>query len=639
MHDADKLRLQVVIPAYQPLHATGEALAEQLHRVYLPLIDALEASPHAVVALHFGGHLLDYFARHHEGLLMRLKNLCRRGQIEILSGLFYGGFVSHLAEQDVRSQIEMAREYWESFIGEAPAGFWLPELAWAAELPRLFSDTNLQYGFVSDSQLRPWAPAPCPSLGCVERAGCVTTAFVLNSAASGALASCSPRLWLDDLSRQPHDAHLCSAWVRAEDLAQAIGGPAAFFAALSAPHPAVRLTLPRTNFTEVRPTHSGIVVREVVPSELSPSLSERCQYGDFVATHPEVALLQRRLVRGSQKLRDVIAVMEDERLEEDWSDNLATAQRFIFAAQTPEALWQGRHQGFADPALRDAVVRHLSQAEVVLDTLVQGNEAWIGCEELDLDADLRDEVWISTIELAAWVAPARGAQIYCIDNRATDTTVLDASQTHGPVPRGICGTFLPAQTTAEQFFATQVGQPWQPRGAWMVQQNGIDADGDCSFTCSVHSEGPAMSGSQTHLGVSRRVHVPIEGAQVHITDVVASNRPDEGFWVCQIPLRLGTQPQSLRVNGQDTPLLACMTLSDVSELELWGGQQLGVAINFVAPVDLWATPLNLTASCVPGAGGLLLAPRVALAGEVRLSWSLRLLAPRHQSADLPEGSH
>src|SRR5689334_11421436 len=111
---AERVPLQIVIPFHQPVSAGPEALDQALERCYLPLLDAIEARADARVALHFSGHLLDHLARSHEAVLMRLKELQKNGQVEVLGGLFYGGIPSILPEVDVRGQIEMTGQFWES---------------------------------------------------------------------------------------------------------------------------------------------------------------------------------------------------------------------------------------------------------------------------------------------------------------------------------------------------------------------------------------------------------------------------------------------------------------------------------------------------------------------------------------------
>ena len=85
--------------------------------------------------------------------MLKLRDLVQAGQIEVLGGLFYSAPPALISEVDVRGHIEMMGQFWESYLGGFPRGFWLPELAWCAEVPRLLQDAGLEYSFASAAQL------------------------------------------------------------------------------------------------------------------------------------------------------------------------------------------------------------------------------------------------------------------------------------------------------------------------------------------------------------------------------------------------------------------------------------------------------------------------------------------------------
>jgi len=366
---------QVVVPFHQPLHATSAELDEVIETRYQPLLDAIAARSDARLALHFDGRLLDHLARYHRQVLDQTKTLNEAGQIEILGGLFYGGKPALLPELDVRGQIEMSAEFWESTIGVRPVGFWLPELAWCAELPRLLSDTGLEYGFVSDAQL---ATADHQGLGLLSRADQRMPVFILDSAASQALPAPEPDDWVAGLKQSEG---VVSVWVRASALSP--GGMAEgwlndWLDALGREE--LPLVLPSLALAAVRPA-SRLVLRPEV--------------GSAEFTSYAVDTLYRRMLQQSEKLRECIATMEEDELEEKWSDALATAQRLVFAAQAPEP-----HGDTPDPAIRRAVSAKLIEAANLIDALTQEDD-WIAAEELDHDGDLIDEVHVATAVVQA----------------------------------------------------------------------------------------------------------------------------------------------------------------------------------------------------------------------------------------------
>jgi len=121
-------------------------------RCLLPLLEALARKPELRVALHFTGHLLDCVSRRQPAVWPRSKELVNAGQAKSWAAL-YGGIPRLLSEFDVRGQVEMTAEYWESALTSPPAGFWLSELAWCSDLPRLFDENRPHLRFVSSGQV------------------------------------------------------------------------------------------------------------------------------------------------------------------------------------------------------------------------------------------------------------------------------------------------------------------------------------------------------------------------------------------------------------------------------------------------------------------------------------------------------
>src|SRR5690349_21425413 len=120
------VRLHLVVPCHQSLTATEQELGERWDSTYAPLLEVADKDG-VRLALHFSGHMLDWLAKRREDVLLRVKDLAKAQKLEILGGLFYGAFPQLLSELDVRGQVQMMSEFWESLLGWAPQGFWLPE--------------------------------------------------------------------------------------------------------------------------------------------------------------------------------------------------------------------------------------------------------------------------------------------------------------------------------------------------------------------------------------------------------------------------------------------------------------------------------------------------------------------------------
>lgn len=688
MAPKDLIRIHVVVPFAQPLTATDEVMAEATRTCYVPLLDALEQAENVRLTLHFSGHVLDYMARRQEAFMLRLKALMKRGQIEILGGLFYGGMPGLVPEADLRGQIEMASEFWDSYVGHVPKGFWLPALSVTPELPRLLDETGLDYGFVADTQLHPRQGASTDvGLGVLERGGLTTGLFVLDQQLSRMLPGTDVPSWMTQAAARgkanPHK--LLSVWVRAESLGlepgthahvHAKGWLAAFFHALSEGK-VFEPVLPGDTYPNVRPT-CALRLGDVCAPALgqAPGTEAVTDWADYPFLFAEVDVLLRRMLRASARLRDAIATMEDEGLEEAWSDKLATAQRLVFSAQSHDAYWQGLRPGFTTPALRDATFARVARAEAILDMLMfdaQGT-GFVAIDEEDRDGDLAEEIFVSTSKLMAWLVPATGGDLRALDDRARECNVLDAgsrryepffetiTQGHaliadatvpkirgqGRAPKKRSKSHLPmevdkverlgmrqwvvAADTTPQDLLTGAAPDLKPASiAWDVLRNGVVDEADPSYTLA-QIGGFALKGpGKRQLEVQRETTISMDAPELVTTCRLSLSGQGAVRWALEVPVRLGTGPMHLSVDGELAEVKE-RCFQNVKHVQLDGqdGQSLvmGLEGEDGQVIDLWCMPLVTTVQDLDGFGavtqGFVLMPTVVLEGEacVRVHISL-----------------
>ncbi|MEE8408008.1 MAG: alpha-amylase/4-alpha-glucanotransferase domain-containing protein [Myxococcota bacterium] len=682
------IRLQVVIPFHQPLHVTELELEGVCERCYIPIIDQICASQRAKVVLHFTGHILDYFSRQQPELLMRLKTMVKAEQIEILGGLFYGGPPLLLPELDVRGQIEMMAEYWESFIGATPTGMWLPQLAWSRELPRLLDETGLDYGFVSRSQIAGDA-SDLPPLVSLERGGQTFPAFLIEPDLSRSLPGKPVDAWIESViaAAGERDGVLMSVWVRAESLGLEPGTAAwcleqgwleRFLAAVGGQRPEVQTILPRAGFRGARPA-LPVQLNDGIAPELQPCGPKpgRIDWPEFIASFSEVDTLYRRMLRVSGKLRDTIGTMEEEELEDDWSDVLATAQRLVFSAQSADAYWRGPQPGFSDPVVRDAVVERLATAAIMIDTMVQGDEDWIATEEEDCDADLVDEILVSNRLLSAWIAPARGGLIRSIDDRRAARTVLDVGvrrhepffeamaqaptitsptdvgvdtvgqdalrrgesllRLSGDLPTiaddcehiGIRELLLDADAVAGEFFsgALESGPATDPVE---VLQNAIDEEGNGTYTLETRRRCTLQGVRPRTVTITRTLSVPIDAAEIKLDYNLELEGEGGALLAIEIPVRLGSGPLRLTINDGVVDTIEAEH-PDATRVSVQAEDDSAVQLKLEPAQDVWVLPIRTTLRDLEGYRavdqGVVVVPVVRLEGRGQVSITLILQPP------------
>ncbi|MEM6731970.1 MAG: alpha-amylase/4-alpha-glucanotransferase domain-containing protein, partial [Myxococcota bacterium] len=647
----EPIQLQLVIPFHQPLSVGSDELAEACERFYEPFVARVEAHEGLQLTLHFGGHLLDYLSRNREDLLMRLRALYQAGRIEILSGLFYGGIPALLPEEDVRGQLQMGSEYWESLLGEAPTGVWFPELAWTSEIPRFLSESEALYGFGSSSQFQR-GEYPTRGLGVLERSGHKLATYLLDDTLSRSIVGSDVDRWVDSVvdraSGLPRP--VISVWVRGERLGFEPGSHAwafergwldSFMKALGGGRSEIQSVRPVDSFDSVRPV-TAVKLNHGCADVVEPDAGSvaSVDWYDFLQNFQEVDTLARRMLRASDKLRETVTLMEEESLEAEWSGQLATAQRLLFSAQAPDAYWRGRGAGFSDPLVRSATYARLIEAEQMIDTLVQGPDDFIAEEEDDRDGDLLDEVIIATRYLTAWLDPNQGGRLRTLDDRIGVQTLLDVpprrSETFfhraseapfasaveleargprgplDPLPRrehelvletdrsarcGLRDWILDDGTSAAELFSGSALDLTPEFPVWELLRSEIDDEGDLSFHLETQAELPLAGVSRRTLSVRRGVHIPIDQPEVAIDAQISGVDGERLLYATEFPIRI-TEP-ALWVDEQP---------HEPSQSEFHGAREVAVRsedgttvrLRFYRPVDVWADRIRTTLKDVDG---------------------------------------
>jgi hypothetical protein len=621
----DPVALQLVLTFHQPLSAQEKTIDRAAMEIYRPLLTRLKTYPSARLALHIDGHVLDRFSQTHEDLLQLIKDLAGSGQVEILGGPFYGAAPALVTEADIRGQIEMMAEYWESLLGVAPQGFWLQDLAWSVEVPRLLDETGLTYGFVSPVQLDGDA-ASFPSLGTIARGSQRIAAFLLDDEASAVVAIPHASAWLEAIATRAksRDAALTTAWQRAElllpeesalpqwdELLQALGGGRQDLASV----------LPALTFISARPAAPvELIDRSVL--ELAPYSTggPPASWVDFPRRHNGIDTLMRRVQRASDKLREAIATMEDESIEESWSDTLATAQRLVFGAQCPEAFRPSLPPD-QRRVLQQSALKRIVQAETMIEQLVQGNEDWIATEEEDRDGDLVDEIFVSNGYLSLWFAPTDEGSIRTLDDRRAQANLVDLDSSG----RGVRTFWLEAQTTAERFFSESNGDLVVASEPGEITDNRIDEDGDASFHFKQHTVHYLDDAGSERILVNRELRVPIDTAEIRLTHQVTG--PNDRTLLCavQLPLRLVTAPAHVLIDGNELAL-AQTHETEGELLRFLTDDGAGLEIQLSSKSRIWLAPGGKQGgiAVVPALRVVVVSP---FCGTGESGLTLRLLAP------------
>jgi len=97
---------------------------------------------------------------------------------------------------------------------------------------------------------------------------------------------------------------------------------------------------------------------------------------------------------------------------------LELAQDHLYQGQCNCSYWHGAFGGIYLPHLRNAVYHHLLTAETALEKALGRPEKWVEATNEDYDFDGLQEIRLANDQVAAWIAPKSGGQIYELDVRS-----------------------------------------------------------------------------------------------------------------------------------------------------------------------------------------------------------------------------
>jgi len=446
------LKLLIAIHNHQPDGNFGHVFQQAYDDCYRPLLQALSDAPHVRVALHHTGALFEWIERERPEYFEELRALVQRGQVELLGGGFYEPMLAVLPERDARGQIEMMSSFVEQRFGVRPEGMWLAERVWEPALAKLIADAGMKFTLVDDGHFRAaGVDGQLRGYYVTEKAGTPLAIFPIDKRLREAIPFCKAWETMDvlDAVRESTPAHLDAAatygddgekfgvwpktkeWVFApnhwlREFHRLLGErqdrvrTMHFGEYLRAHPPTGRVYLPTASYEEMGewalPAEAQERYHEVRASLKSRDELERARaffrggiWQGFLAKYPEANFMHKKMVLVSDKLERAQAKLGDGRA-------LDHARRELYRAQCNCCYWHGLFGGLYLNYLRDAVYRHLIEAELHADRVLGVSEA-PSTEIRDLDADLQPEVLLADATLAAYVKPDQGGGVYELDYR------------------------------------------------------------------------------------------------------------------------------------------------------------------------------------------------------------------------------
>lgn len=441
------LRFVIGLHLHQPVGNFDWVFRQHLDDVYRPLLDQLEKSNLFPAVLHLSGPLLEWLETNEPAYLDRLAGLARSGKLELLLSGFHEPILAALPRVDRVEQVRWMREAIARRFGVEATSLWLTERVWEPELAADLADAGVEAVLVDDrhflvagfgrDQLHTWY--------LTESDGKRVGVFPIDERLRYLIPFRPPAEtaeYLRELNRAGHamalladDGEKFGGWPGTKEWVYEKGWFDRFG----------EMIRELVHEGSIVLSTLGDVLREVPCGGLAylPTASYREMEGWALPPDPQLRLAalekefgaerlagpEGALLRGSHWRHFLVKYRESNRLQK-MMVALSTlcrergdppeARQAVARAQCNDAYWHGVFGGLYLPHLRNALWNELVRAEALL----RRDEA-LSWEEIDLDCDGAQEIWVHSAACSVVVAPARGGAIEVLSHFGAGVNYAD----------------------------------------------------------------------------------------------------------------------------------------------------------------------------------------------------------------------
>lgn len=414
------------VHAHQPVGNFPEVLQDAHARCYGPFIRTLYRYPDFHFALHFSGWLLDYLLQHYPEDMAMLKEMVRRGQVELVGAGETEPVLAVIPNRDRIGQVVALSDKLEKKFGQRPQGAWLTERVWEATVVPALADAGIRYVTVDDYHFL------CTGKEEGELGGFYSTEedgrrldlfpisealryrfpfspaheavqYLESLAGEGEEAA----IYFDDIEKfgiwpETYEWVYEKGWL--EDfirrvLASPLIRPMKFSAYHAAAHTRGIVYLPTTSYIEMNewtlPARAANNYADLVQDAKSKGRFDQDKaflrggiWKNFITRYPESNWMHKRMLQLSQRYH----ILPERRKTREMRE-------LLYQSQANDAYWHGLFGGLYLPHLRRAIYNAIVALEALLDKAAARPPMSI--EDLDLDG--RDEVFFHNDEIQAVV--------------------------------------------------------------------------------------------------------------------------------------------------------------------------------------------------------------------------------------------
>ena len=443
-----QVSLALLIHSHQPIGNFDHVIEEAYQKSYAPFLEALARHPRIRLSLHYSGILLEWMEKRHPEFFGLLQQLAARGQVEFVGGGYYEPILPAIPDRDKHAQIRKLSDYIEKHFGRRPRGAWVAERVWEPGLTRPLHEAGVEYVVLDDTHFLAAGlePAELHSSYITEETGAplrlipslkslrytipfqepVETLRILEQGKGqdgalfamgddcekfgvwpGTYTHCYTNGWLERFLTVLEDE---GVWLETTTLSDY----------LNAHPPGGRIYLPTASYAEMMewalPTAASREFKACLEEAERAPWGGRFQrflrggiWQNFLSKYGESNQLHKFMLEVSRRLDEAEAKAASQRKNRRLLDE---ARTHLFSGQCNDAYWHGVFGGLYAPHLRSALLRHLIQAETLLDQ-AEGStrNPTLRVESKDYDVDGQPEILITHPAFGMVVRPADGGTV------------------------------------------------------------------------------------------------------------------------------------------------------------------------------------------------------------------------------------
>ncbi|MGQ0765563.1 MAG: alpha-amylase/4-alpha-glucanotransferase domain-containing protein [Gemmatimonadota bacterium] len=430
------LRFCFGLHLHQPVGNFDHVFESHVRDVYLPFLDAVEASGFFPLSLHVSGPLVDWLEANDRRYLDRIGRLSADGSIELLGAGYDEPILAALPRADRSEQLGLMRNRLQSLFGAGMDGVWLTERVWEPDLASDLAEAGVRFALVDDRHFLATGFERGALHGhyVTEHDGRRVSLFPIDERLRYLIPFQPAQETVDYFDKLQNDGKGVAVladdgekfggwpgtaeWVFGKKWLQSFMSAVEAAAArgivqLSTFSEAHRLTeslglayLPTASYREMEawslPAPAALALDALEkkiagsrPGDMETDAGALVRGGhwrNFLVRYPESNRMHKKMIAVSSLCRA--------------RGNPPGPRRSIGRAQCNDAYWHGVFGGLYLPFLRAAIWKQLAAAEGEL----RRGEA-IVLEEVDIDFDGRSELWIHCEDWSAIVAPHRGGSV------------------------------------------------------------------------------------------------------------------------------------------------------------------------------------------------------------------------------------